>query len=186
MDVKGTAIMATREFVKSKFGEPGLAKWIASLSPAAKNLYGGAILTNQWYDLKMMLTEPCIQIARVLYNGDKKAYRDVGRHSAEHGLRGIYKLFVKLGSPQFILGKAGTILPTYYKPSSMKGEEAEKNKFVVYITEFEEYSEVIEHRIAGWMEAALEICGCKKVEIKVAKSLLNRDAHTRYEIEWAL
>ena len=186
MEVKGTAIMATREFVKSKFGEPGLAKWIAKLSPASAEVYAGPVLTNQWYDLKKILEEPCRAIADVFYGGDKRAFQEVGKHSADHGLKGIYKLFVKIGSPQFILSKAGTILPTYYKPSAMRGEEADKNTYRVFINQFDQYSDVIEHRIAGWMERALEICGCKAIRVKVIKSLSNRDPFTQYDIDWSL
>jgi len=186
MEVKGTAVMATREFVKSRFGESGLKKWVAVLEPDAAQVYGGAVLTNQWYDLGRMLVNPTRKIADVFYNGDMQAFRDVGKHSAEHGLRGIYKLFVKLGSPHFILGKAGNILPTYYKPCAMRGEEADKNKFCVYITQFEDYSDVIEHRIAGWIETALQICGCKDIAITVSKSLSKKDAITQYDIEWQL
>lgn len=186
MEVKGTAVMATREFVKSKFGEPGLLKWASTLSPEAKEVYTGAVLTNQWYDLKKILEEPSVKIAETFYNGDKKAYLEVGRHSADHGLKGIYKLFVKIGSPQFILTKAGSILPTYYKPSIMRGEEADKNTYRIYINQFNQYSDVIEHRILGWMERALEICGCKDINISVPKSLAKRDQFTQYDIEWKL
>jgi hypothetical protein len=186
MEVKGTAIMATREFVKSRFGEPGLAKWIAKLKPEAAEIYGGAILTNQWYDLKTILEEPCRAISEVFYNGDKKAYVDVGKHSADHGLKGIYKLFVKIGSPQFILSKAGSILPTYYKPSIMRGEEADKNTYRVFVNQFDQYSDVIEHRISGWIERALEICGCKGIRVNIIKSLAKKDPCTQYDIEWNL
>jgi hypothetical protein len=186
MEVKGTAIMATREFVRGKFGEEGLKKWVAALKPEARQVYGGAVLTNVWYDLRLILVEPCRVIADMFYGGDKKAYRDIGGHSADHGLKGIYRLFVKVGSPQFILSKAGSILPTYYKPCAMRGEEADKNKFRVYINEFEEYSDVIEERIAGWIECALEICGCKDVKINIPKSISKKDAVTEYLIEWSL
>jgi hypothetical protein len=184
MEVKGTAIMATREFVRSKFGDEELKRWVSMLTPGAAAIYGGAILTNQWFDLKTILEEPCRKICEIFYGGDAKAYREVGRHSAEHGLKGIYKLFVKFGSPHFILGKAGSILPTYYKPSVMRGEDAGKNTFIVYVNQFDQYSDVIEHRIAGWMECALEICGCKGIKISVPKSLSRKDECTQYNVEW--
>lgn len=186
MEVKGTAIMATREFVRTKFGEDGLKKWVATLKPEAQQVYGGAVLTNQWYDLRIILVEPCRKIAEMFYGGDAQAYRDIGKHSADHGLKGIYRLFVKVGSPHFILGKAGAILPTYYRPCVMRGEEADKNKFRVYINQFEDYSDVIEQRIAGWMECALEICGCKSVKIEIPKSIAKHHPATEYLVEWTL
>ena len=68
----------------------------------------------------------------------------------------------------------------------MRGEEADKNTFKIYINQFNQYSDVVEHRIMGWMERALEICGCKEIKISVPKSLSKRDAFTQYDIEWKL
>ena len=120
----------------------------------------------------------------LFYNGNKKIYWEIGKFSAEHGLKSIYKIFVKVGSPKFILKLAGTILPTYYKPSSMKGELLDKNKFKATITEFEEYNEVVEMRIGGWIEKALEISGCKNIKVNINKSLLKNEGCTDYIIEW--
>jgi len=68
----------------------------------------------------------------------------------------------------------------------MRGEEADKNMYRVFVNQFDQYSDVIEQRISGWIERALEICGCKGVRVNVAKSLANRDQCTQYDIEWNL
>ncbi len=41
----------------------------------------------------------------------------------------------------------------------------------MHITKFSEPSNLIENRIAGWMEKALEISGCKNVRIQITQSL---------------
>ena len=184
METKGTAIIATRDFVKARHGEEGLKKFIDSLDPTAAKSYSSIILSNNWFDIQKMLVEPSIKIAELFYNKDKKAFWEIGRHSADHGLKGIYRLFVKVGSPQFILNKAGDILPTYYNPSEMKGESIDKNKFSVKITKFEDYTEVVEMRIGGWIEKALEICGCKNVKVEISKSFLKKDDHTQFILSW--
>ncbi|HPN65634.1 MAG TPA: hypothetical protein PLB12_10900 [Candidatus Goldiibacteriota bacterium] len=51
MEVKGTAVISTREFVKVNFGEQNLNKWISSFDEDTKKIYEGAILTNNWYPI---------------------------------------------------------------------------------------------------------------------------------------
>lgn len=184
METKGTAVIATRDFVKTRHGEEGLQKLMKSLDPDTAKSYSRIILSNNWFDLQKMLVEPSVKISELFYNNDKKVFWEIGRHSADHGLKGIYRLFVKVGSPQFILSKAGSILPTYYNPSEMEGEVIDKNKFSVRIIKFEKYSDVVEMRIGGWIEKALEICGCKNIKIEIPKSFLKKDDHTQYLINW--
>jgi len=156
MEVKGTSVVATREFVRQSFGEDGLKKFTENLPESSKKIYMSAVLQNSWYELKDALVEPTKKICELFYGGSLKGARDLGRFSAEQGLKGIYKLFLKVSTPGFIISKAGTILPTYYKPSIMRADSVDKNTSSVKIIEFPEYHEILEHRIAGWMEKALE------------------------------
>ncbi len=58
MEVKGTAVISTREFVKVNFGEQNLNKWISSFDEDTKKIYEGAILTNNWYPMEDALRKP--------------------------------------------------------------------------------------------------------------------------------
>jgi hypothetical protein len=184
MEAKGSSLVATREFVKVNFGEAGLKKWIEALSADGKKIFSSAIISTNWYPLTEGLTEPTRKICGMFYDGGLKGAWESGRYSADSGLKGIYRFFVQVASPQFIIKKASTILPTYYKPSIMKALEVGSSGAIVEITEFKEISDVIESRVAGWIEKALEICGCKDVNVAFTKSLLRGDDRTQFGIKW--
>jgi hypothetical protein len=42
----------------------------------------------------------------------------------------------------------------------------------------------VEARIAGWMQRALEINGCKNIIVKMPKSLTKGDPVTEYLVNW--
>lgn len=184
MEVKGSSMVSLREFVKLNFGEAGYKKWLESLPPDAQKQYTNAIISSSWYPLKECLSEPTQKICSMFYSNDLRGAWDAGRHSAETGLNGIYKFFMQLANPQFIIKKAGSILPTYYKPSIMRASENGPKGAIVDIIEFPEMSDVIEKRVGGWMEKAIEICGCKNVKVVIEKSLLKKDDRTRYAVSW--
>lgn len=184
METKGTAVMATREFVKSKFGADGLKKWVESMPEKSAKLYQGAIMLNSWYDLRDALVVPTEKIKDLFYAGDPKGAWELGRFSADYGLKGIYRLFISMASPQFIISKAGGILPTYYNPSRIETEKTDTKGVMVKITQFPEIHEILESRIGGWMERALELCGCNGVKVDKVKAMTKGHSETVYDIKW--
>jgi hypothetical protein len=184
MQVKGSSVVSSRDFVKEKFGDTGFKRFLETLPEASKKIYTGAILSSEWYSLQDALHGPTKVICDTFYRGDPKGAWEMGNYSAEKGLRGIYKFFIKLGSPEFIAQKASTILPTYYKPCRMSADIIDKNKASVKINEFAEISPLIEHRVHGWISKALELTGRKGLEITINKALSKKDPYTEYVVVW--
>jgi hypothetical protein len=50
------------------------------------------------------------------------------------------------------------------------------------IAQISEPSALVGARIAGWMQRALEINGCKNVTLKIPKSLARGDSVTEYSV----
>ncbi len=184
MVVKGIALESTPKFILKKLGEDAHKKWINSLSENAKKVYSMPIFNHKWYSLKEYLLDPTMILCELFFNGDIEKVLDIGRFSAENSLKGIYKIFIKLGSPEFILKKASMVLSSYYQPSSIEVTELLKYKCTVRITKFEEMHRIIENRIIGWIEKALEISGAKNVKIQTTKSLTKKDEYTELIITW--
>jgi hypothetical protein len=184
MEVKGAAIVTIPLFIKERFSEGGLNQWISALTPEARKVYPASVLVSSWYPLKEFLVEPLRRMCDLLYAGDLKGARESGRFSADYSLKGIYKIFVKLGSPEFMLRRAGTILPIYYTPSEIKVVECHKGYGIMQITRFEGMDPVLETRIVGWMERAIEISGGKQANIKIARSLTAGDSLSEFVATW--
>lgn len=184
MEVKGAAIITVPLFIKDRFGEGGLSQWVNALTPATRKVYPASVLVSSWYPLKEFLIEPIRRMCDLFYAGDLKGARESGRFSADYSLKGIYKIFVKLGSPEFMLRRAGTILPIYYTPSEMKVVECRKGQGIMQITRFQSMDQALEIRIAGWMERAIEISGGKQPNIKITKSLTAGDPLSEFLATW--
>jgi len=99
-------------------------------------------------------------------------------------LTGIYKFFIKAASPFFIIDRAGKIFTTYYQPSAMEVVEKGNDYVILHITHFEEPSELIESRISGWIEKAMEIHGVSFVTIDIPRSLTRGDTLTEIVVKW--
>jgi hypothetical protein len=184
VEVKGTALASIREFVMNEFGKEGLDLWLESLSEESRKLHSASIRLDAWYPLLTMFVEPTQKICDIFYSGDLRGAWEAGRYSADFALHGIYRLFVKIGSVDSLIKRASIIFPTYYKPSTLRVAESEKNRVVLQITNFPEIHRIVEYRIGGWMERAVEISGQKNVKVEISKSLLAGDACTEFVGTW--
>ena len=184
MEVKGAAIITIPLFIKDRFGVGGLNQWMDALTPEALKVYPASVLVSSWYPLKEFLIEPLRKMCDLFYARDLKGAGESGHFSADYSLKGVYKIFVKLGSPEFMLRRAGSILPIYYTPSEIKVVECRKGRGIMQITKFPEMDQVLEVRIAGWMERAIEISGGKQPNIKITQSLTAGDPLSEFLATW--
>lgn len=184
MEVKGTSVRSIHEFM-DKFHPLRKQDWLNALSPESRKIMGGLLFSNNWYPLKLSLTEPMKVISRLFYgNDDVKTARTMGKFSADVALSGTYRFFVQFGSPKFIIERAGRVFTTYFQPSEIVVINAQKNSLLVHVTKFPESDTIIEENIAGWMERALEISGCKQVKALVTKSMAKGQPITEFTITW--
>ena len=184
MKVRGEALISLPLFIMSRFGKTQYADWLNSLNPEAQKLYSEPLDKTEWYPLKEMLIEPTQKLCEMFYNSDLKGAFECGKYSAEYGLKGIYKVLVKLSSPEILINRATKIIQNYYEPSEVEVIDLGLDKIIVRITEFAEMEHCIEQRIAGWMTRAVEITGKKLVRTKITKSLVQNEPFSEFEITW--
>ena len=183
MEIKGTAVKSINDFVKEKYPKE-YSKWIKSLPPESFNIMLN-VRSNDWYPLKEAAITPSKSVGEMFYdNNIEKGGRELGRYSAEKALRGIYKVYVKFSSANHIISRAQRIISAYYSPSTLEIVNNLDKSVQVVITQFEGSNSVIENRLAGWYESALEISGCKGVQVNILTSIANGDKTTTFECKW--
>ena len=184
MKVKGTILLSILGYVNENF-QNRFQEWIINLPVESQKLFLKPILTTEWYDYQNGLIMPSQAVAKLFFNNDiKKSAWEIGRYSADIGLKGIYKVFVLIATPQFIIKRGSKILTSFYQPSALHTGEKREKGVDLYVTEFSEPSEIAEYRIAGWMEKALEICGVNNISIEIKESLLRGGDKTSYILKW--
>lgn len=184
MKTKGTTIIVISEFIKQKFGEKSYQKWLSSLSPEAQNIFNNMIIQSEWYPLKIAFIEPTQKVCELFYGGDKIGARELGRFSADYALNGIYKFFIKLGSPEYIMKKASSIMTTYYDAGRVELAESTDQKVVLRLYDFSEMNEIVEERVCGWIGRTVEIMGRKNSKVEITKSLVKMDSFTELTVTW--
>jgi hypothetical protein len=184
MEIKGTAVIAIRDFVKINYGDK-YNEWVQSLPDNVKKIFSGVIDSSNWYPLSEGGLIPTKRTAEMFFNGDyEKGAWDAGRYSAQKALTGIYKIFVKASSPGYIIQRASRVFATYYRPCEMNVVDRTEKSVKLEISNMTESDVVIEYRIAGWIQKALEISGASNISVDITQSISLGDDVTRLEICW--
>lgn len=184
MDAKGSVLIAVPKFIQRRFGEDAHQRWLAGLSPEAREVYGKPILTSQWYPILPCLAEPTVVLCDLFYGGDLKGAWESGRFTAEEALSGVYKIFAIVGSPQTILKKGCAAMSMLYRDSEIALTEFEEKRGTLTVRRFPEPHPALEMRLGGFIEKSLEVCGCKNVSVRLGRRMTQGDTVTEYLITW--
>lgn len=173
MQIKGTAVKTAKLFVEQKFNAQ-YTEWLKAQPQESQELFTSILLASSWYPMKVGVFYPTQAIADLFYNKNfERASFDIGEFSAIYALKGVYKIFVKVASIDFVLKRVETIFETYYSGGKFNIVNKNKNGVEFLITGFEVGDEFIFPRIAGWI---------KGVFFTISKGTFNIDyKHSKVE-----
>lgn len=184
MRVKGTAVKSTRDFIQQK--HPAMyQKWLDSLPNDSKTIFTTTLDASSWYPIQEAYKVPMEKTLALCYPHNAFEGADqMGSFSAETALRGVYKVFLLVASPQFLVQRAAKIFTTYFEPSEIEAEHKDARTILFRIKRFESINEHTEYRIAGWIRKALEMANCREVGYVITKSLARGNDSTEIQITW--
>ena len=181
--VKGTALSSTVRYIQEKFGEGAVEKVIAALPEIDKATIRNGVLVSSWYPFSLLVA--VMRGAKKEFGaGAPDIYRDIGGASADYSLSTVYKIFFKVGSPQFIIGRAATVYGNFYSSGEMKVLDSGKGFANVQITGFAEPCDEYCQRVWGWMVRMLELTGARNIKAVHSKCRLKGDALCLYNGTW--
>ena len=179
--VKGLGLSSTRKYVRTKFPND-YRRWVDSLPPKSKELYTNTINATDWYPVEDAYYHPLKQIAKLFFKGsDKDAALDIGNFSAEFALKGVYKVFLMIASPQYLMKVSKRVITKYYNPVDVHIDEVKKYSLVLSTNRIHN-SDILEYRTIGWCITAMALAGCKNVKFKYITDLY--DGMFSFRITW--
>jgi hypothetical protein len=182
--VKGSALLSTVRFIQERFGPEGLRAVLADLEPDDRAAVEGGLLASSWYPFSLMLR--LMQAAGRFDAGRTlHLYRQMGRASADYSLTTIYRIFFKIGSPQFTLARAARVFGNYYDTGRMEAIVNDKGHAVVELTGFADPAPEFCERLWGWMERTITlIAGMELAKASHVRCVHRGDPTCQFEGFW--
>src|ERR1700730_14472254 len=133
VQIKGSAIKETINQIKSRAGEEALQKILGLLDEETRTICEKEIFDSSWYPLDVFTRFLEVEI-RVLADGKEEMVTRGSEVVIEKQLRGIYKAFVKLGSPEFVIKRIAAVHATYFQGVPIEVQLQGHNRAVVRYT----------------------------------------------------
>ncbi|MDD2563583.1 MAG: hypothetical protein PHU27_05150 [Salinivirgaceae bacterium] len=186
IEVKGTAVKSTVEFVSKNFPKQ-YDSWFANLPAETQKIYKDRIDYAKWYPIKCAYLDPIDKIVELFYDNDPKIGGEaMGLFAAEISLKKIYKVFISIATTKYIISRAPTIISTFFNPIKVKIVDKSKTSMTVVISEFTEITVAAEYRIASWNKFAIEMTNANNVVYEVISSIANGDKKLAIKYTWDL
>jgi hypothetical protein len=183
-NLKGSAFLAELEYLFHQYGADGLERVKAALSPQdLQALFGTRVLSSTWVDynaaIRFILTAD-----RVLGKGDLQVVRDAGRYCAQHNFSGIYKFFISLTSPRFILDNAHHVWRLYHDAGNVTIEWCGEKNATLFIRDFPDMPLHHEWDTIPTLEETIRMSGGKNVVILHPQCLARGDEYCLADVSW--
>lgn len=184
MKIKGSGVISIQKYVEKHYPDR-LNEWLEALPETTRKIHSEPILATGMYELYPAIIEPTSVACRLFHPGnEERGAWEMGMFSAEYALRGFYRIFVRIGSPNFTIKRAPRVFSSYYEDSRLAVVEDSANRTVMRIIEFKEPYRILDLRIGGWMEQAVLVSGGKNPKVEITRSLVDGDPYTEYVAVW--
>jgi hypothetical protein len=174
-----------RMWIIEQYGEGSFEAMLERLSPRAKAMLSNPF-SKEWYPSALM-QEVYDIVDDIFTPQDPDALVSLGRFMANHGIRGIIKLFVSLISVKTIIWRIDTLWNYYHKGGSVEvpivREEGRHREGLMIVKDY--YAGKGWCRLmAGYVETVIMATGAKNVTCETQNCIEKGDEDCSWLVSW--
>lgn len=164
MKIKGTTLLDCIAAAKRREGEQRYAAILGLLTPEFRSVFEGEIYDTSWYSLDAFVS---FLEAGLCYTGeDPTVLTRRAEALIERQLNGIYRVFVNLRDPAYIVQRVATIHRVYFSGTSVEVATGEHHAVIRYVG-FQARHWLFDHTLIGFYRKALDMCGARDIVAKM-------------------
>jgi eukaryotic-like serine/threonine-protein kinase len=184
VQIKGATIKETVTQIKTRAGDQAFQNILGLLDKDTRKIFEGEIFPSSWYPLDDYTRFLEVEI-RVLANGREEAVTRGAEAVNERQLRGLYKAFVKVGSPEYIIERIAAVHATYFQGVSVDVQLPEPRKALIKYIGFEKQHRIMGFAIIGFFNKALELSGANDAVIYFTTPIEEGRGYAELSIAWS-
>jgi hypothetical protein len=182
-NVKGNALASRITWVSLTHGAEGIERLAAACSPALEKVVSRGAVMAKWYPFELF-TELVTTIDRVFGNADSKLIRALGRNGADAHLTTIYRLFYKVGTVHWMLGRGARLWGAHYDSGRLEIYARGYRHVELRIVGFDTPDRAHCQSVAGWVERSIELSGGQRVVVDETACRARGEEGCRLHCTW--
>jgi hypothetical protein len=181
--VKGSALASRVLWTQLEHGEQGLQRLLAQCSPELRGSLELGVNKAKWYPFEQFV-ELNLTLDRLFGSGDLGLIKELGRYGADANLKTIYRLFYKVGTPMWILGRAVRLWSAHYDSGYAEVATRGPKAAILRIRGFDTPHQAHCLSVLGWCERSIELSGGKRAVTSEPQCRTRGDELCQMEIVW--
>ena len=181
---KGTAMKSTLKYIQGRLDDARLDAFVKGLPEEIQEFFKKPLFASEWYP-----SEPMAHLMEAFAQnlGEKPhdVYWAMGRQSSDDGLNTVYKIFIRLGNPEFIIRKAPYVWTTYYSEGAFETHVTPPNGALLVLKGCRIPHPAICVRVGGWMQRTLEHSGAKDPKVLHSACTLTGAGTEEWKVSWS-
>jgi hypothetical protein len=185
--IKGTAMIDTIKAIKAikqRGGQPELDRIVGGLSPEARKAFDAPIKSWDWYSIDVF-AELLEVIVRETADGDPDILTERAEKVVDSQLRGAYRIFIKLGSPGYVIKRIAAVHETYFDGIQIIPDVEDSRQASIRYVGFKKRHAILQYTIIGFFRKALELSGAKQVAVNFKVPMSDDTDYSEVAITWA-
>jgi hypothetical protein len=164
-EVKGVALRNFPEVLSKLRGADAWKRALDNLPTDLRHAFeGGGIIAGGWYPLSWY--RDLHAAARRATGSEAGLAWQIGRESTRRDLAGVYKVFLRVLSPGFVLAGSSRFFGQYYRPGVMRLEESRPGFGRVTFTRCYGFNMDVWSDVFGGCEITMELAGAKGLRVR--------------------
>jgi predicted hydrocarbon binding protein len=180
--MKGSAFSARFEFMKKRFPDRYHA-YLERLCPETRALAEGAILKSAWYPFDAFV-DLNVTADAMFGHGDFALAREMGAYAAAANLPTVYKIFYRLGSVHFILGKSATLWSIHHDTGRAASFFVSETEAEYHVYDFAKPHPALCRSLEGFIIKSLELTGAREIHVREVECRNSGGARCRLTGSW--
>ena len=182
-NVKGSALSSRVLWVQLNHGEAGITRLLPQCSLELRASVEAGIHKAKWYPHEQFI-ELITTIDRLFGKGDLSLVEELARFGADANLTTIYRLFYKVGTTHWILGRAVRLWSAHYDTGYLEVMTRGPKTAVLRIRGYHSPHAVHCMSVMGWAKRSIELSGGKRVVSAETKCRVKGDELCQIESSW--
>ena len=182
-NVKGSALSSRVLWVQLGHGDAGMQRLLAQVTPDLRHSIEHGVEKAKWYPFEQFVELNTV-IDRLFGSGDLGLVQELGRFGADANLTTIYRLFFKVGTVHWILGRAVRLWSAHYDSGYLEVLTRGPKTTVLRVRGFECPHKTHCLSVMGWCQRSIELSGGKNVAISEPQCRTSGDELCQIEATW--
>ena len=181
-EIKGRVLLDSLAAIKQRESEAVLVQIVQSLSEKSRRVFESPILFSDWYPLDAYAEFLEADVRETANNNCEVLAQRSGKIVEAH-LRGVYRIFVRLGSPKFVITRISAVHQAYFRGVTI-APQVDGHRATIRYFGFQKQHAIMESTITGFFRKALELSGAKHIDLKFTVPIAQAGPYAELTIDW--